>query len=95
MEGWHRRSSCHPAALSKTSDRVPRASVNSDQQQLARQFRHGLLTALEAFPKLILGRRATPAGVDAAGTRAVGLLGVDLQPIELARLVTRLQSVSG
>jgi len=53
------------------------------------------LTALEAFPKLILGRRATPAGVDAAGTRAVGLLGVDLQPIELARLVTRLQSVSG
>jgi hypothetical protein len=29
---------------------MPRASVNSGKQQLERQFRHGLLTALEAFP---------------------------------------------
>ena len=33
---------------------MPRASVNRGQQHLERQFRHGLLIALEAFPKLIL-----------------------------------------
>jgi hypothetical protein len=57
MKGWHRRSSSHPATSSNTGDRVPERAPgigNSGQQQLERQFRHGLLTALEALPKLIL-----------------------------------------
>jgi hypothetical protein len=95
MEGWHRHSSCHPAASSKTSDRVPRASVNSDQQQLERQFRHGLLTALEAFPKLILAdephlQALTPQERELSDSSAS-----TSSRIELARLVTRLQSVPG
>jgi hypothetical protein len=61
MEGGHRRTSCHPAALSNT---VTACSSIPQQrsQQIERQFRHGSLTTLEAFPKLALpGPQSVPA----------------------------------
>jgi hypothetical protein len=44
---------------------LPQHRVNSSQQQLERQVRHGLFTALEAFLKLISGLQSAPARHDA------------------------------